>query len=84
MKVNSIDYSVYTVEFVPCSCQEKKVLTHTILHKLLQTAYESKLKDAEFFTSYFNYHFIKSGQEDIPFTKYQPIEEIPTLKGNMD
>ena len=48
MKVNSINYSVYTGKFVPSSCQEKKVLTLTILHKLLQTAYESKLKDAEF------------------------------------
>lgn len=84
MKVNSINYSVYTGKFVPSSCQEQKVLTLTILHKLLQTAYESKLKDAEFFTSYFNYHFRKSGQEVIPFTKYQQIGEIPTLKGNMD
>ena len=48
MKVNSINYSVYTGKFVPSSCQEQKVLTLTILHKLLQTAYESKLKDAEF------------------------------------
>tara|TARA_A100001011_G_scaffold115827_1_gene122312 strand:- start:5154 stop:5390 length:237 start_codon:yes stop_codon:yes gene_type:complete len=48
MKVNSINYSVYTGKFIPSSCQEQKVLTLTILHKLLQTAYESKLKDAEF------------------------------------
>lgn len=48
MKVNSINYSVYTGKFVPSSCQEQKVLTLTILHKLLQSAYESKLKDAEF------------------------------------
>ncbi|OUU02100.1 MAG: hypothetical protein CBB99_01430 [Bacteroidetes bacterium TMED39] len=48
MIVNSINYSVYTGKFVPSSCQEQKVLTLTILHKLLQTAYESKLKDAEF------------------------------------
>ncbi|CAI8280395.1 MAG: Uncharacterised protein [Bacteroidetes bacterium MED-G17] len=48
MKVNSINYSVYTGKFIPSSCQEQKVLTLTILHKLLQSAYESKLKDAEF------------------------------------
>ena len=48
MIVNSINYSVYTGKFIPSSCQEQKVLTLTILHKLLQTAYESKLKDAEF------------------------------------
>ncbi len=48
MIVNSINYSVYTGKFVPSSCQEQKVLTLTILHKLLQTAYESKPKDAEF------------------------------------
>ena len=48
MIVNSINYSVYTGKFVPSSCQEQKVLTLTILHKLLQSAYESKLKDAEF------------------------------------
>ena len=48
MIINSINYSVYTGKFTPSSCQEQKVLTLTILHKLLQTAYESKLKDAEF------------------------------------
>ena len=48
MIVNSINYSVYTGKFIPSSCQEQKVLTLTILHKLLQSAYESKLKDAEF------------------------------------